>query len=90
MAEAATSILSVRITPGERELLESAAEQTRTSLSDFVRRRAVEAAEMEMMERRLITIPAADWEKFEAWMNEPAREIPAMKRLAAHRPVWAK
>ncbi|MBM3608790.1 MAG: DUF1778 domain-containing protein, partial [Alphaproteobacteria bacterium] len=37
MAENATSVISVRISPRERELLEAAAEQAHTSLSDFVR-----------------------------------------------------
>lgn len=36
----ATSVLSVRVSPDERAILEAAAQQSRTSLSDFVRRRA--------------------------------------------------
>jgi uncharacterized protein (DUF1778 family) len=38
-------LLNVRVSPEERNLLEAAAEQARTSLSDFLRRKAVEAAE---------------------------------------------
>jgi uncharacterized protein (DUF1778 family) len=74
----------------ERDLLEAAAEQAQTSLSDFVRRKALEAAELEMMERRLITIPATDWEKFEAWADRPAQEIPELKELAGKSPTWRK
>ena len=55
---AATSILSVRVSPDERELLDAAAAQTRTSISDFVRRAAIEAAEMEILNRSNVTIPA--------------------------------
>jgi uncharacterized protein (DUF1778 family) len=43
----ATSVLSVRVTPDERAILEAAAEQSRTTLSDFMRRKSVEAAEIE-------------------------------------------
>ena len=80
--------VSVRVSPIERDLLEAAARQARTNLSDFIRRKALEAAEMEMLDRRLVTIPAADWEKFEAWAHAPAKDIPALRELAATRPVW--
>ncbi|EIJ34971.1 DUF1778 domain-containing protein [Thiothrix nivea] len=85
-----TSILSVRVNETERSLLEAAAKQAHTTLSEFVRRKAVESAELEVMERRIIEIPVALWEQFEAWLDEPAKEIPALKRLAASTPVWEK
>jgi uncharacterized protein (DUF1778 family) len=72
----------------ERDLLEAAAEQARTSLSDFVRRKALDAAEMEVLDHRVVTIPAEDWERFEAWVNSPAKDVPALRRLASSRPVW--
>lgn len=77
----ATSILSVRVSDDERSLLEAASEQAHTNLSDFIRRKALEAAEVEFLERRVVTIPASDWEAFEAWAHRPARNIPALKRL---------
>ncbi|WP_246659779.1 MULTISPECIES: DUF6290 family protein [Methylosinus] len=55
---AATSILSVRVSPDERALLEEAASQSRMTLSEFMRRKAVEAAEAEVLERGVVTIPA--------------------------------
>ncbi len=81
-------ILSVRVSPAERELLEVAAEQARTSLSDFVRRKAIEAAEIEVLDYRVVTIPADDWARFEAWVTAPAKDVPALRRLAESRPVW--
>lgn len=80
--------VSVRMTPKERDLIESAAEQSNTNLSDFIRRKAVEAAELAIMDRRVVTIPAEHWEKFEAWVNSPPRDLPELRRLAATRPVW--
>ena len=65
-----------------------AAGHARTNLSDFVRRKAVEAAEMDVLEQRIVTIPAADWERFEAWVERPPRDVPAFRDLAAHRPAW--
>jgi uncharacterized protein (DUF1778 family) len=83
-----TQVLSVRVSSGERELLSMAAAHARTPLSEFVRRKALEAAEMDVLERRIVTIAAGDWEKFEAWVDEPARDIPALRNLARHRPAW--
>jgi len=87
-ARAATSILSVRISPAERELLDAAASQSRTSVSDFVRRAAVEAAEMEVLNRSTVTIPAESWEAFEAWAARPAEVLPKLKALMQRRPGW--
>jgi uncharacterized protein (DUF1778 family) len=80
--------VSIRVNPHERALLEAAAEQARTTLSDFVRRKAIEAAEMELLDQRLVTIPAAAWEKFEAWARAPAKDVPRLRELAATRPAW--
>ncbi|MGB3919172.1 MAG: DUF1778 domain-containing protein [Thiothrix litoralis] len=85
-----TSILSVRVNDNERSLLETAAKQAHTTLSEFIRRKAVESAELEVMERRIVEIPIALWEQFEAWLDAPAKEISALKHLAASTPVWEK
>jgi len=85
-----TSVLSVRVNEDERALLEAASDQARTSLSEFVRRKAIEAAEIEVLERRVVTIPAKDWEAFERWANRPAEEIPALRSLLSKPPTWKK
>lgn len=85
-----SSVLSVRLSDEERALLEAASSQARTNVSDFVRRKAIEAAEIEVMERRVVTIPAKDWARFEAWAARPAREIPGLKELARRAPAWRK
>jgi uncharacterized protein (DUF1778 family) len=84
----ATSVLSVRVSDGERSLLEAASEQAHTNLSDFIRRKAIEAAEIEFLERRAVSIPASDWEEFEAWAHRPARKIAALKKLLRTQPRW--
>jgi uncharacterized protein (DUF1778 family) len=86
----ATSVLSVRVNHDERAILEAAAEQSRTSISDFVRRKALEAAEADVLNRTIVTIPAKDWDAFEAWINRPAKTIPALKKLARVAPSWER
>lgn len=88
MPHTTSPVVSVRVSASERNLLEVAAEQARTNLSDFVRRKAIEAAEMEILDYRTVTIPAKDWEKFEAWVSAPARDVPALRKLARTTPVW--
>ena len=83
-------VVSVRVSTNERDLLQVAAKQARTNLSDFVRRRAIEAAEMEILDFRAVTIPAKDWEKFEAWISEPPREVSALRKLASTIPIWQR
>jgi len=85
-----TSVLSVRVNSAERAILEAAAEQAHTSLSDFVRRKALESAEAEVLNRLVVTIPAKDWEAFEAWIDRPAETIPPLVELARRTPSWER
>jgi uncharacterized protein (DUF1778 family) len=85
-----SSVLSVRLSDQERTLLEAASSQARTNVSEFVRRKALEAAETDLVERRIVIIPAKDWERFEAWAAKPARNIPGLKELAHRPPTWRK
>jgi uncharacterized protein (DUF1778 family) len=83
-----TLVLSVRVSEEERALLQAASDLARTSLSDFVRRKALDAAEADILERRIVTIPAKNWEAFEAWANRPPQEIAGLKDLARKAPTW--
>lgn len=85
---AAAAVLSVRVSPNERVLLEAAAGHARTSLSDFIRRKAIDGAEAEMLERSAVTIPAAEWDKIESWVDAHAKVVPAIAELAARPPIW--
>jgi uncharacterized protein (DUF1778 family) len=82
------AILSVRVSAQERALLQSAAAAARTNVSDFVRRKAVEAAELDMLDRHDVVIPVEDWEAFEAWLATPSLENPKLRRLADSKPLW--
>ena len=84
----ATTVLSVRVSETERNLLEAAARHAHTNLSDFIRKKALESAEMEILARTVVEIPAEKWEEFESWMNEPAKVIPELKELLNMKPIW--
>jgi len=84
------SILSVRLSEEERALLEAASSQARTNVSDFVRRKAIAAAEIDVLERHVVTIPAKDWARFEARAAKPGSAVPALEELARRPPTWRK
>jgi uncharacterized protein (DUF1778 family) len=83
-----TSVLSVRVNPGERAILEAAAEQSHTSLGDFIRRKALESAEIDRLSQAIVTIPAKDWEAFESWIRRGPRTILALRELGRRKPTW--
>jgi len=47
-------------------------------------------AEADVLDRRIVTIPAKDWERFEAWAAAPARDVAGLKELAGRPPTWRK
>ena len=47
--QTSTSVLSVRVSEAERQLLQDASDEARTNISQFVRRKAIEAAELQLM-----------------------------------------
>jgi uncharacterized protein (DUF1778 family) len=87
-ADMSTSVVSVRVNAVERDLLEAAADSAKTNLSDFIRRKAVEAAEESLMERRVIELSPKDWEKFEAQMQAPPRRIEAITAMMERTRAW--
>ena len=88
MTHSSSTVLSVRVSANEHALLKAAAGYIQTTLSDFIRRKAIEAAEIDLLERRVVTIPADKWEKFEAWVDVPPKTVPALRKLLSTRPVW--
>lgn len=88
MATVLINPVSVQVSSQERARLEAAAYRAQTSLSEFVRSKAIEAAEIELLDRRQVTIPAESWERVEAWANAPAKDVPGLRNLTATRPAW--
>ena len=83
-------MLSVRVNAVERALLEEAARDAGATLSDFVRRKSVEAAEEEILNRSRVVIPAEHWEAFEAWLERPPKLNPKLAELMRTAPIWTR
>ena len=84
------SILIVEVSPSERAILQEAADQAHLEIGDFMRTKAIEAVETEILERKNVTIPVEHWDAFTAWLNRPPKSIPALRELARHKPAWER
>jgi hypothetical protein len=52
------------------------------SFADFIRRKAGEAADIAALAQATISMPVAEWERFEAWVNAAGKDATALWELA--------
>lgn len=72
-----TERLNLRLTPAQDTLLRRAAGSGAESVSDYVLRHAVEAAERDLADRRVFVLGQDEWQQLQRRLNAPAR--PALK-----------
>jgi uncharacterized protein (DUF1778 family) len=68
------------VTADEKAMVEQAAALSHTSASGFVLQAALRSAEIALAEETVVYLSDAEWDRFTASLEEPAREIPALKR----------
>lgn len=73
--------LDIRITPDAKRLLQEAARQRHTTISQFVLESALTSAEAVLAERSRLNLDAEQWEAFQAALDAPPRRHPRMERL---------
>jgi uncharacterized protein (DUF1778 family) len=83
-------VLRVHFSSDEWANLKQASELVSLPVHEFVRRQAGAAAEIEVLEGSIITIPAQHWDAFQAWLESPPRDIPALTELVSRTPSWRK
>lgn len=76
-----TRRLSIRASSQEKELLAQAADLTRTTISQFVLREALDAAEQLLMDRTRFSLDDEAWQEFADRLDRPPRELPEIRRL---------
>jgi uncharacterized protein (DUF1778 family) len=82
-----TARLSLRLTPEQDAVLRRAAEARGESANDYVLRHAVEAAEMELADRRVFVVDDDAWTELQKLLSEPPALPPAMIALLTNRSV---
>ncbi len=79
-----TERLSLRLTPEQDAVLRRAAEARGESANDFVLRHAVEAAEMELADRRVFVVDDAAWNRLQDLLSAPPALPAAMVKLLSN------
>jgi uncharacterized protein (DUF1778 family) len=79
-----TERLNLRLTPAQDAVLRGAAEARGESASEYVLRHAVEAAEMDLADRRVFVVEDAAWNELQALISAPASMPPPMAKLLAN------
>lgn len=78
-----TERLNLRLTSAQDAVLRSAAEARGESTSDYVLRHAVEAAEMDLADRRVFVVDDAAWTELQALVSAPPElPLPMAKLLS--------
>lgn len=73
--------LDIRITPEAKQILQQAAKQRHTTISQFVLESALDSASAVLAERSRFTLNAEQWQAFQAALDAPPRRHPRMERL---------
>jgi uncharacterized protein (DUF1778 family) len=83
-----TERLNLRLTPAQDRVLRRAAEAHGESTSEYVLRRAVEAAEMDLADRRVFVADEAAWDEIQALLSSsPQLPAPMAELLARQSPL---
>jgi uncharacterized protein (DUF1778 family) len=73
--------LDIRITPEAKQILQQAAKQRHTTISQFVLESALASASTVRAERARFALNAEQWEAFMAALDAPPQQHPCMERL---------
>jgi uncharacterized protein (DUF1778 family) len=82
------SIISIRAQRRQRELIDRAAAALGRNRSEFMLNAACRAAEEVLLDRRLIELDPEAWERFNALLDAPPEDNPALRALLTKKPVW--
>jgi uncharacterized protein (DUF1778 family) len=76
-----TDKLDIRISPSAKRILQEAARERHTTISQFVIDSALSTAQEILTERTRIGLDAEQWAAFTAALDAPAERHPRMERL---------
>ncbi len=73
--------LDIRLTPAAKQRLFAAARAQHRSVSDFVLQSALAQADVTLADQRHLFMNEEQWEKFQAALDAPPRDLPRLRRL---------
>ena len=91
MSEATRSErLDLRMTPAAKRTLQRAAAVTNKTVTEFLLDSGLTAAVDALADRRVFQLDDRRWNAFMAALDNPPKDNPGLRRLLAHKPVWAE
>jgi uncharacterized protein (DUF1778 family) len=82
--------LNLRIIPQNKRLIEQAAALEHATPTDFIIRTVVARAEQVITEQSHFYLDKEKWENLCQALDQPAREIPALRKLASEQTILEK
>lgn len=80
--------VDLRMTPAAKHILQRAAAVSKKSLTEFLLDSGLHAAQDALADRRLFVLDDAQWDAFEAALDAPPEDNPALRALLARTPAW--
>ncbi|MBL8048756.1 MAG: DUF1778 domain-containing protein [Chthonomonas sp.] len=80
--------LSIRANAKQKQVLRRAAEVRHTSMSQFVLEASLNEADRVLQEEQRLVLSADEFELMAKLMDQPARDLPALRELLNEKPVW--
>ena len=87
-AETREASINIRALRAQRDLIDKAAAIRHKTRSDFIFEASCQEAENVLLDRRLFYLKDEDYDAFEAALQTPVSENPALRRLLSERAPW--
>jgi uncharacterized protein (DUF1778 family) len=82
--------INLRVTRGQKALIDRAAEALRRNRSDFMLETACREAEAVLLDRRYFSLPPEDFKRFLSLLDHPPAANPRLRRLLKTAAPWDK
>ncbi len=88
--ESRSERVDLRITPTAKRTLQQAASVSNKTVSEFLLDSGLNAAFDALADRRLFQLDDDRWAAFQEALARPPGDNPGLRKLLAHKPIWAK
>jgi uncharacterized protein (DUF1778 family) len=82
--------INLRVTAGQKSLIDRAAQALGRNRSDFMLETACREAETVLLDRRYFTLPEPEFKRFTAMLDQPPSANPRLVRLLKTKAPWEK
>ena len=86
--ESRSERVDLRMTPTAKQMLQQAATVANKTLTEFLLDSGLHAAHDTLADRRVYLLDARQWDTFNALLDAPPADNPALRALLARKPAW--